>query len=294
MAQQNDDYLYHYTTVDAFLGMVEKQEIWASNIFYLNDTAEFHLAVTLARELLRAEMNRSDVDGERSLEKVYNLLDEVRPGTITKPVFVCSFSKNNGDDLNQWRAYCPNGGVAVGFRWNELYNLTQQQEGIGSAPQLVECIYEEDKQRQLIRSWVDRALTVVPQGSIGKKMSPQEVDEYRVEFLKEILADKPIKHKAFAHEQEWRLVVSLEPGWEGNDEVGYRSRNGFVIPYWRFNLDPGKNKSIWRNIRVVVGPSPHPHEMRAAIESLLKRCCWGNVAPFIGEVKNSIVPYRYW
>ncbi len=77
MAQQNDDYLYHYTTVDALLGIVKKQELWLNNIFYLNDTAEFHLAVTLARELLRAEMNRPDADGKRSLEKACNLLDEV-------------------------------------------------------------------------------------------------------------------------------------------------------------------------------------------------------------------------
>ena len=289
MAQQNDDYLYHYTTVDALLGIVKKQELWLNNIFYLNDTAEFHLAVTLARELLRAEMNVSDADGKRNIEKVCNLLDEVRPGTITKPVFVCSFSKNNGDDLNQWRAYCPNGGVAVGFPSNELDGLTQQQKGLGSLPQLVECIYEEDKQRQLIRSWLTRALTAVPQGSI-----PQDVDGYRVEFLKEILADKPIKHKAFSHEREWRLVVSLEPGWEGNCKVGFRSRNGLVIPYWRFNLNPAKDKGIWRNAKVVVGPSPHPYEMKAAIESLLKRCFWGDYAPFTGEVKNSIVPYRYW
>jgi len=292
MAQQNDDYLYHYTTVDAFLGIVEKQEIWASNIFYLNDTAEFHLAVTLARELLRAEMNRSNVGDKRSLKNVCNLLDEVRPGTITKPVFVCSLSEV-GDDLNQWRAYCRNGGVALGFRRKELQDLTQKQ-GYGFAPQLVECIYEQDEQKQLIRSWVDRALTAVPQGSIGKKMSPQEVDEYRVEFLKAILADKPIKHKAFAHEKEWRLVMSPGPGIEGDERFGLRNRHDLIIPYWRFNLAPDKDKGIWRNAKVVVGPNPHPYEMRAAIESILKRCCCHHWASFTGEVKNSTVPFCYW
>jgi hypothetical protein len=190
MSKQNDDYLYHYTTVDAFLEIVEKQEIWASNIFYLNDTAEFHLAVKLARDLLRDEINNVQNNlGKQRLEEVYKLLDKVGPSTIMNPVFVWSLSED-GDDLNQWRAYCRNGGVAVGFRRKELHDLTQKQ-GYGFAPQLVQCIYEEDEQRRLIRPWVDEAIRAEPQGSIGKKMSLQEVDQFRAEFLKVILSDKP-------------------------------------------------------------------------------------------------------
>lgn len=32
MTRQAGSYLYHYTTMDAFISIVEKQEIWASNI----------------------------------------------------------------------------------------------------------------------------------------------------------------------------------------------------------------------------------------------------------------------
>jgi hypothetical protein len=33
--------LYHYTSQQGFLGIVEHRAIWASSIFHLNDAAEF-------------------------------------------------------------------------------------------------------------------------------------------------------------------------------------------------------------------------------------------------------------
>jgi hypothetical protein len=33
--------LYHYTTLDGLLGILDKKELWATGISYLNDTSEF-------------------------------------------------------------------------------------------------------------------------------------------------------------------------------------------------------------------------------------------------------------
>jgi hypothetical protein len=94
MEEQNDKYLYHYTTVDALISIVQTQEIWASNIFYMNDTAEFHCAVDLARTLLKTEIDGgSDGACIQGIEEVYRLLDEVRPGMMTKPVFAWSYPR---------------------------------------------------------------------------------------------------------------------------------------------------------------------------------------------------------
>ena len=50
--------------------------------------------------------------------------------------FVASFSEN-GDQLSQWRAYCPKGnGFSIGFRYSDLSYLLKT-----TGFRLVKCIY---------------------------------------------------------------------------------------------------------------------------------------------------------
>jgi adenosylmethionine-8-amino-7-oxononanoate aminotransferase len=44
--------LYHYTSQAGLLGIINSKVLWASNIFYLNDTTEFAYFVDLADDSL--------------------------------------------------------------------------------------------------------------------------------------------------------------------------------------------------------------------------------------------------
>ena len=95
--------LYHYTSQTGLLGIVRHREIWATNIHYLNDTAEFAHAI----ELVTTEFeNRKGVSPKQDmflafLTKQLALFKHI-------DVYVCSFSEQ-GDLLSQWRGYCPSG-----------------------------------------------------------------------------------------------------------------------------------------------------------------------------------------
>jgi hypothetical protein len=91
MKQQDKGYLYHYTTSDAFISIVKEQEIWASNIFYMNDTHEFQWAVELAKGLLKTEMSNKSAENKEALTKMYDELSKIKPGDLTMSVFACSF-----------------------------------------------------------------------------------------------------------------------------------------------------------------------------------------------------------
>jgi hypothetical protein len=41
--QQADELLYHYTSVEAFVNIINGGELWASHIRYLNDRSEQRL-----------------------------------------------------------------------------------------------------------------------------------------------------------------------------------------------------------------------------------------------------------
>jgi hypothetical protein len=134
----------------------------------------------------------------------------------------------------------------------------------------------------------------MPGGRIGAAASPEEVEQFKARLLQYILVEKPIKSKDFAGEKEWRLIARPDAGMGKDERLGFRSRNGLVTPYWRINLDPGEDKRTWENVRVTVGPSPRPHELKASIEGLLIRHCGRHPYRVSNQVESSKVTYRYW
>ena len=48
--------LYHYTTQDGLIGIFDSNLLWASKIHYLNDSTEFELALTLAKDVLTEKL----------------------------------------------------------------------------------------------------------------------------------------------------------------------------------------------------------------------------------------------
>src|SRR5229473_5273124 len=59
LQQPIPEFLYHYTSQDGLLGIIESRSLWATNISYMNDATEFGLSVRLIRDrLLRELQNR--------------------------------------------------------------------------------------------------------------------------------------------------------------------------------------------------------------------------------------------
>ena len=112
----SEDNLYHYTTQEGLLGIVEKGEIWATNIFYLNDAAEFKHAFRIFSNKIQAkisELIRSrrdirfsgfskekmlrcekflafDVSEQSFYESLLGFIESMK---TKMPFYVCSFSK---------------------------------------------------------------------------------------------------------------------------------------------------------------------------------------------------------
>lgn len=50
--QRRETYLYHYTTAEGLIGIMRNRNIWATDVFYLNDWEEFLGGINLARDYL--------------------------------------------------------------------------------------------------------------------------------------------------------------------------------------------------------------------------------------------------
>src|SRR5438270_3461004 len=103
--------LYHYTSMEGLLSIVKSGRMRASHIRYLNDLSEAEWLWGIAVRELEKMQSALETETDSDATKILELIDKRRSGNE----FVASFSEN-GDDLSQWRAYCPSGaGFGIGF-----------------------------------------------------------------------------------------------------------------------------------------------------------------------------------
>jgi hypothetical protein len=279
MSTQLPDFLYHYTSGQALLGILESDSVWASQIRYMNDSKEFTHAVEHATQVLhRLSMASSNQTGTRSglCKAVIRYLEELDHLAL----YVACFSEIP-DSLSQWRGYCPpNFGYSLGFDRVKLDTAAEEQ-----GFKLKKCIYDRDEQSQTVSEWASKTIEALEAGC------PTNIDPVKYtyanndKFLPNFVAFAPyMKDPSFIDEHEWRLVGRVR----GDDSrVNLRPGRSLLVPYVPIDLYLTTANSPIYDIRV--GPTPDP---KLAINSLSLRL-WKDVR-FPGGISTSSVPYRDW
>ena len=119
-----EETLYHYTTFTGLLGIVESGVLWASDIRYMNDSAELkHTA-----DLIRVEILRRISVGHSNPGLLNQFVDwftyRIANGHM---LFGASF-RSNGNLLSQWRGYSKLGkGVSLGFNPRYILSCAKRQ-----------------------------------------------------------------------------------------------------------------------------------------------------------------------
>jgi hypothetical protein len=263
MAQRNPDYLYHYTTAEGLISIVQHHELWATNIFYLNDRSELRTGLQLALDCLQTEEAKKK-QGDKA-HTTAQALARLKSGEIAFKMFVCSFSED-ADDLGQWRAYCARGGYAIGFPFESIHALE-----LGHLGWLTRCVYDEHIQREIVETCINSSGADLTVDLIGDSLR--------------------FKHVAFLHENEWRLIHIADNTYSGGlfSKYCFRSHNGRVIPYAKIRLDDG---ATWEKIKVVVGPCPEV-EMKESMAAVRYLLGCGDLSGH-DRVTSSAIPYRHW
>ncbi len=260
--------LYHYTSQRGLLGIVEKKRMWATHIRYLNDSQEFEHALDLAKKLLKKERDSGQTKrsrfGAKALEQLDGSLDIHTPFTV----YVTSFTEQ-GNQLSQWRAYCPpEGGFSLSFSVSKLRAATEKRSNEFDLA-FIPCLYEESEQHALIAELISTAQTVT---------SPE------ISFVFLMLRWAPaIKDEGFHEEKEWRLIVRGT-----RNDSSFREGRSFLTPYVEFDL-VAKNGKIDCLDGVTIGPTPHRDLSEQSVGDLLEQHCLGHAVTF-----RSGIPFRNW
>ena len=265
--------LYHYTTMAGLLGIVQRQEIWATHTQYLNDVREFRHAVDIVGGELARMRASSEHEGRTDMLKG---LQENTKDVERANVCVTSFSEDR-DSLSQWRAYSGGGaGFSIGFSSEFLRSVLNEK------CVLLPCLYDEEEQREFVRDVIRQVLGDT-EGRLKNAGDGLSVSTAGAKLNAHLLAYAAmLKHQSFKAEREWRIS-----GLFNCKRFNYRSGTSMLIPYYPMPLT---SSDVQFSIEeIVVGPAPYPKQASRSVESLLTTYGLQNV-----NVVESTVPYRNW
>ena len=265
--------LYHYTSIDAFMGIFgnctkanQKITMWATHSMYLNDPTEFKLGGEICREALSGVEKELDIPfRERLSNKIYSS-EEMHHQDVMAQVYstipdkihwgmpyVISLSQNR-DNLPMWNTYGRNGqGIALGF--NE-YRLLQT-EGL----EIKKCCYNtflDEEYKALYLRIRDRWQSLYKNRDEIEQSNVCDLvyDSVRLTFRDEMPF---IKHYGYQYENEVRCIAKPCQ----NTKIEYRSANNMIIPYI------GRQIDIQCLEQIIIGPCADKERVKASLISYL-------------------------
>jgi hypothetical protein len=306
--------VYHYTSIDTMLKIVENNCIWATSINYLNDTTEAeHYTGLIRRHIGDYVLSHKDTNPQ-----IFDrILNEPRRSFEDRP-YVASFSGMD-DHLPQWRSYCPQGnGVAIGFGTDCLLHSRVKDAALQQEPphpekwrfeffrpkvSFAKIEYLDSSAEEMLDRDISDAIQEVEAGVAelaGNTSDPHEKEPPNSPArLFEAAIQKRAsfkKNPSFSNEHEYRLLVRSSI-WNRR-LLEFRTTRSTLVPYLpvdipRVNLKPQpwphENSLTEFIARVVVGPTPNRELSHQAISSFLFKSGLKKV-----EVKQSGIPYRDW
>lgn len=290
--------LFHYTNWENMFKIFTSRSLWATDVWYLNDTTEY----TLAYDLVKAKWNDlDDLVGKTigGTEFLFEFRHEFGkpPGShamsvLTEGVYVCSFSTK--DNRIAWEAYGNHEiGYAIGFDYDDLIEPMRNQDFF-----LVQCQYDKNKHSEIIQAFLERAPGILKTSIASARVthSPTESPIHQgaktaaQQAYREFLQVAPmIKSPDWEGDQEWRLISKPTPRVPSTrirrpppaSHMGGEEQ----VPYVEFKLQA--NDLPLRIPEVLIGGG-----LDRTLEDLNMSTIKGMTRTEIRSVNTSKVPYR--
>jgi len=252
VASPKSGLLYHYTVVEGLKGIIERNELWASSAYFLNDSAEIIYGYGVLKDVLDAWLAKSRRPEEsftlglvRDLRKWFG--EDLLERHVIDPIYLACFCEDD-NLLSQWRTYGQSGAYSLGFRVpaDAFSNQGFKPEPNTYTSRWIQVEYERKGQISKCSACLEQVLNALD--------APEVVEAIRtigdhpilgysklLRTVGDILVEEIVgfKHEAFSVEKEWRIVVRRrELTKQGTDDDGktptpiyFRSSNGSLIPY---------------------------------------------------------------
>ncbi len=218
-----ENILYHYTTGQGLLGILNSIEFHATNIDYMNDPMETKYFDNLFNEVLEndpelKEINDTILDFDHSIRSFKESFNNI-------PTYVISFCKSN-DLLPMWKYYAHGNGYNIGF---DIDIFTKELETLNARCihyEIINIIYDKNIQIQEIQKYLHNNKHISDNINIFKDKWKELPDMRFLKDSSKILGDignfisglfkmkYKFKHEAYKDENEVRLLLNWNPAAE--------------------------------------------------------------------------------
>jgi len=290
--------LYHYTTKEGLLGILNNNQIWGTHIDYLNDSTELSHGLHLANNELKQRYELAADNKEK--EKITCLLDELDTHRVLNISVSCLTEER--DLLSQWRAYgSGSGGYSIGFNVSNLIKLKNLNND-----DLVKVEYGLEKQKQIMSRFIDKSL-IDDFNTESTRYMGESVKEDGTrccnflalavggDFIKDLYSIAPcFKDPSFKEESEWKLISRIPP-----KDICFRTNQTMLVPYK--NLDLGEKSDYLTSI--TIAPNLHMDLSIKAVKMLMSKFSYNKDGTFDSLINQNMqkinilqskTPYRAW
>lgn len=281
--------LYQYTDVNAVKSIFETNEIWMTNIQYVNDKQEFTLGLKYLLDAYRTRYRFPEgVPGlcQQCISSGLSTLDhesKLMQG-ILNALFISSFSQS-ANVLSQWRGY---GKYSIGF--DKKIMIDASKSDLKGSLLHLECKYFKNDEEALSYAHEILDSVIIPR-FINKWVNDIDILKELWGELMELTCTYALtfKHNSFFEESESRWIYL---NVDNVDEIRFRVRNNILIPYVaiKFPVEAIKN--------VTVGPMEHQDLAANSLDLYANRLIWDKPDSFktpFGkqfDIIKSDIPFR--
>ncbi|MEH6824747.1 MAG: DUF2971 domain-containing protein [Motiliproteus sp.] len=249
------DELYHYTSAEGIIGIIESDSMWATDVSYLNDSSEVKHSLRVFENIIldKEKEPLSDVAMEFLNQAKQNFNPFI--GAFT-PYILCFCCDN--DLLSQWRGYANSGGgYCIGLS-GQAINRSSINNVDPRKFKLIPVVYDENRQYDEMKELLDdicNSLDKITHGispSLGMAAILSCLCELKY-HLSTMLCT--YKNNSFSEENEWRLIFIERSSYSKGTKI--RSGQFGLVPYVPIRL-VAKNTSQLKHTpitSVMIGPT---------------------------------------
>lgn len=232
---------YHYTSLDTLWAVLDTETLRATQACFSNDSEEVEKGKVLIEEICKKIYDQNQAQKQKKfLEYAEKLTLDGEEGV---DCYIICFCKAD-DKLSQWRAYCRNDGVSIGFAFDGTQpNYFFRDMPVGNQPSRNFAIYPVwylGDSSEAVSSQIDNIVSkeaVTLEILNHVKKIGQLTDFQKVEASLEATIPL-IKNAGFYEEEEYRLLICNSLSAQGgaspyplNPYVMTRQDNGLQSPY---------------------------------------------------------------
>jgi hypothetical protein len=264
--------VYHYTSLEAALKILESGAFWATNAAFLADPEEIAYTAGLAEAVITSVSRRRRSPVSQAVLSLVRTCLKDRFATANDIYIVCFSARTDAKTI--WTGFGNTGGVALGLDTQQL----AIPWGAGHIL-LVPVAYKPVNQRRTLTKVVETALDAV-------SASAAHADGAELHIISQFVAAEVLAHATrfkkpdFADEQEWRAIYIvrphrklkvLQPVLRYPNELDFKDtaffvRSGQVVPYIPVSLMPRQTDEPRPPItQIICGPRLHDDSTQRAL-----------------------------